>query len=265
MSTRRQKRTYELLKAAGEGDRTSFAVDVALATLIVFNVLAAIVQTVEPVYDAYRAWFDGFELFSVIVFSLEYLLRVWACTVSPAYEHPVRGRIRFALSPMAVIDLLAIIPFFLSALPFDLRMLRAIRMIRLLRILKIARYSETLQMLGSVIYARRNELLVTTLAVTVLLIFASTLMYYAEREVQPELFSSIPAAMWWGVATLTTVGYGDIYPISPLGKLIGAAIAVLGIGLFALPAGILGSGFVEAMEKKHKQPPICPHCGKPPD
>ncbi|MGB0717442.1 MAG: ion transporter [Phycisphaerae bacterium] len=262
MNAHLQKRTFEILEAADDGDRLSYSVDLALASLIVLNVLAAIVQTVDPVYKAYGVWFDGFELISVIIFSLEYLLRVWSCTVSSAFAETVKGRIRFMLTPMAIIDLLAIVPFFLTAMSFDFRMLRAIRMVRLLRILKIARYSETLQLLARVMINRKNELLVTMLAVTVLLIFASTLMYYAERDVQPEQFSSIPASMWWGVATLTTVGYGDIYPVSPLGKALGAGIAVLGIGLFALPAGILGSGFVEAMEKKHRQKEVCPHCGE---
>jgi voltage-gated potassium channel len=143
----------------------------------------------------------------------------------------------------------------------DLRTLRAIRLIRLLRVLKIARYSESLQLLGRVLLSRRSELFITLVAVTVLLVVSSTLMYYAERDAQPEQFSSIPAAMWWGVETLTTIGYGDILPVTVTGKIINSFIALLGIGLFALPAGILGSGFVEELQRRRRPPARCPKCG----
>jgi voltage-gated potassium channel len=260
---RMRRRVFTLLSTAESGDRASRMVDVFLAVLIVANVLAAIFQTVESLYQAWHVWFDAFEIASVAVFTAEYALRIWSCTTDPRYRSPIGGRLRFALTPLLLIDLLAIAPFYLSSvITLDLRMLRAVRLVRLLRVLKIARYSESLQVLGRVLVAKRQELLVTLVPVGVLLVIASTLMYYTERDAQPDQFSSIPAAMWWGVATLTTVGYGDVFPVTAAGKVIAAFIALLGIGLFALPAGILGSGFVEELQRKRQPPEQCPHCGR---
>jgi voltage-gated potassium channel len=115
--------------------------------------------------------------------------------------------------------------------------------------------------LSTVIKAKREELLITLSAIGILLLVSSTLMYYAENATQPEAFSSIPKAMWWGVTTLTTVGYGDLYPVTPLGRFMGAIIAILGVGLFALPAGLLASGFSDALQAK-RAAACCPHCGK---
>ncbi len=163
-----------------------------------------------------------------------------------------------------MIDLMAILPFYLPKLiPFDLRFLRAVRLFRIFRLLKLGRYSESVRLLGRVLNAKKEELGVTIFAVLILLVICSSLMYYAEHQAQPEAFSSIPAAMWWGIVTLTTVGYGDVYPITLPGKILGAIIAVLGIGLFALPAGILASGFADEMQKKRSQASgICPYCGR---
>ena len=257
-----KRRVYALLSVADTGDRANRSVDVFLAALILLNVLAAILQTMETLYDSWPRLFDGFELISVAVFTLEYVLRVWSCTSNPSFAAPLTGRLRFVLTIFPMIDLLAIAPFYFSAfVALDLRMLRAVRLIRLARIFKIARYSDSLQLLGRVIVAKRSELLITLTAAAVLLVIASSLMYYAERDVQPDAFSSIPAAMWWGVTTLTTVGYGDVYPITTLGRFIAALDALLGIGLFALPAGILGSGFVDELQIRKRAPTRCPRCG----
>ena len=117
-------------------------------------------------------------------------------------------------------------------------------------------------MIGNVIRAKKEELLISVFVMVILLVFCSSLMYIIENEAQPEAFPSIPSAMWWGVTTLTTVSYGDVYPITILGKFLGAIIALLGIGMFALPTGILASGFAEEIQKKGKEMIICPHCGK---
>jgi len=137
-----------------------------------------------------------------------------------------------------------------------------LRLFRLFRLFKLGRYSKSLRTIGNVVYARRGELLVTGFLIFVLLIISSSLLYYAERDAQPDKFSSIPASLWWSVVTLTTVGYGDVFPITPLGKIFGSVISFLGIGLFALPAGILGGGFLEEVKKsKLCKPKVCPHCG----
>lgn len=215
-----------------------------------------------PLYDAWGWWLEAFEIISVAIFSVEYVLRLWACSLEPGFRRPVLGRLRFALTPLMLIDFVAIAPSFLvHFITLDLRMLRAVRLVRLLRVLKIARYSESLQLLARVLAAKGNELLVTLAAVLVLLVISSMLMYYAEHEAQLEQFSSIPAVLWWAVETLTTIGYGDMMPITVWGKIINSFIALLGIGVFALPAGILGSGFVEEIQKKRARLLRCPRCG----
>ncbi|MFM8770396.1 MAG: ion transporter, partial [Candidatus Kapaibacterium sp.] len=166
------------------------------------------------------------------------------------YAGGVSGRIRYALSPMMIIDLLAIAPVFLVGLGFDMRSLRLFRTIRLFRVLKVARYVRALDTIRHVLTVKREQLGMAIGIVLFLLLVTSSLMYELEHEAQPDAFSSIPATMWWAVASLTTVGYGDIYPITPLGKTLAAISAVLGVGLVALPAGILASGFSSVADDK---------------
>jgi len=193
---------------------------------------------------------------------VEYLLRVWACVEDRRYQGALRGRLRFLFTAQALIDLLAILPFYLTFLTLDLRFMRALRLFRIVRVAKVGRYMSAFSLFGRVLRSRKEELILSTGVMLILLLLSSCLMYYAENEAQPEQFPNIPSAMWWAVATLTTVGYGDVYPVTALGRLLGAFTAILGIGLFALPTGILGSGFVEEIQAR-RTPPVCPHCGKP--
>ena len=226
------------------------------------NVLAVILETIETLATQFSQVFKIFEIFSVIVFTLEYILRIGACTQNLKYKKPVSGRFRFIFTPLLLVDLFAILPFYLPMfISFDLRFIRAIRLIRLFRLFKIGRYSESIKLLGRVLKGKKEELFITIFAIFILLTISSSLLFYIEHEAQPKKFSSIPAAMWWGVATLTTVGYGDIYPITPIGKILGAIISLLGIGLFALPAGILSAGFIEEIRKKREGIRKCPNCG----
>lgn len=259
------------MEVAAPGDRASRLFDLSLMILIILNVVAVILETVEDLFSAYDPLFRAFDLFSVAVFSIEYLLRVWSCTADERYASPVRGRLRYMRTPLAVIDLVAILPFYLPLVFVDLRFVRAIRLFRLFRLFKMARYSESMRTLGRVLTLKKEELLVSLFTLLILLVFSSSMVYYVEHEAQPEEFSSIPAAMWWGVVTLTTVGYGDVYPITPVGKFIGALVILVGIGMFALPAGILASGFVEEVHNRREEEEgvcevevtvVCPHCGK---
>jgi voltage-gated potassium channel len=222
------------------------------------NVAALIAETVEPVGAAYAAWFAALEHVSIAIFTVEYLARVVCAPASPRFPGALLGRVRYLLTPMALVDLAAILPAYLPALGLDLRSLRVVRMMRLVRILKIARYSRALQGLRAALASRKEELILSGFATAILLVLSSTVLYLAEHEAQPEVFGSIPAAAWWGVTTLTTVGYGDVTPITLFGKLAAAAVSIMGIGLFALPAGILGSAFVEQLRGRV----TCPHCGK---
>lgn len=212
----------------------------SLIGLILFNVLAVMAESVAWIKADYGNWLAGFEIFSVTVFVIEYMFRLWSCTADRRFRGTILGRMRFALTPLAIVDLLAVLPALLLSVGVDLRFLRLVRLARLMRLAKLGRYSRALQAIWQVVRGKRAELLMALMWMAVLLIMASSIMYMAENEQQPEAFSSIPAAMWWGIITLTTVGYGDIYPITALGKLTAAVIAVVGIGLFARPAGILG-------------------------
>lgn len=243
------------------GDEDSKYFDPFIMVLIVLNVIAVILETVDSINDQFHVLFSAFETFSVAVFTVEYLLRVWSCTVQPEYRDPVTGRLRFVVTPFAMIDLMAIFPFYAPFLLPDLRFMRSIRLFRLFRMLKLARYSEALRTFGSVLRMKREELSVALFAILILLVVSSSLMYQAEHDAQPGAFQSIPDAMWWGIVTLTTVGYGDVYPITPLGKFIGSVVVILGIGLFALPTGILASGFVEDLNNRRHRI-RCPHCGR---
>ena len=263
MIAKLKKRIFEILEIASIGDSYSRIFDIFIMTLILLNVIAVILETVESLGSRYMLFFETFEMFSVAVFSIEYLLRIWSCTIAERYNRPLMGRLRFSVTPMALIDLMAILPFYLPMIiPLDLRFIRALRLFRFFRLLKMTRYSDSLKTFGNVIRAKKEELVITIFFILILLVISSSLMYFCENEAQPDVFSSIPASMWWGVATLTTVGYGDVYPITPIGKFLGAIIAILGIGMFAIPTGILGSGFIEEIQKKEKKSNICPHCGK---
>jgi voltage-gated potassium channel len=252
-------RVFRLLE--GEHSRAGRVISIGLLTLIVLNLVAVMLETVRIWRGRFAAEYIAFESFSVAVFSVEYLLRLWTCTSAARYRGTIRGRIRFMLSPLALVDLVAIIPAYLPGdIVWDLRYVRIFRLFRLLRVLKMARYSRTLKTFANVASAKRWDLGIIAFLLAVMLMVSSITMYFAEHEAQPDTFSSVPAAMWWAVVTLTTVGYGDIFPVTPLGKFLGAIIALIGIGLFALPAGILAAGFAEEIHKeRHK---ICPHCGK---
>ncbi len=242
---------------------TSFRqrLELGLLVLIGLNVVAIMLESVHAVASSYGRMLEAFETVSIVVFTVEYLVRLVTCTSDARYRRPLVGRLRWMATPMALVDLIAIVPFYL-AISTDLRMLRIMRLARVFRVLKIARYSRSIQTLAAVLRSRREEFVVLAGALVILLLLASSLMFVAESAAQPEAFSSIPATMWWGVCTLTTVGYGDVYPITPLGKCLGAVIALLGVGLFALPAGLLAGGFAEQLRRSNAtRDRVCPTCG----
>lgn len=233
----------------------------ALAILIVVNLAAVVLETVEP-YRAAAAWlFTLIEVVSIGVFSIEYFARVWSCVEDVRYKHPVLGRVRYAFSPFALVDLAAIVPFYLPLLfPVDLRILRSLRLLRMIRILKLGRHSKAIHLIYRAVHATRDQLAVVLVVVLILMLMACSAIYYFENPAQPEKFSSIPASFWWGVMTLTTVGYGDVFPVTVAGRVTAALVAFLGIGLFALPAGIVSAEFIRILGEA-KQTRICPHCG----
>jgi voltage-gated potassium channel len=262
---------YHIMEEPVKGDRVARCFNFCIVSLILINVVVVILETV-PFLNTMFFWeFMVIDIISFGVFSIEYVLRLWVCTSNPAFRGIISGRVRYALTMPALIDLLAIAPFYLPLLmPVDLRMLRLLRLFRLfriVRILKLGRYSAAVRTFYHVIAEKKEQLLLTLSALLIAIVVASSLMFYAEHEAQPESFSSIPHTMWWALETLATAGYGDMYPITPLGKVIGGVVVLVGIAIFALPTAILASGFIEnadaaSAERKNKGKTItCPVCG----
>jgi len=248
-----RRRLWEIMEIAEAGDPTSRLFDFALFTLIALNIIAIVLESVGGLYATYKLYFDAFDIFSVSVFVVEYLLRLWSCVEDDRYRKttPLKARLTFARSPIALVDFAAIAPIFVQFLypGIDLRFLRVLRM---LRVLKLTRYSQAVSLLLRVLYQERKSFGAAFFILLVVLIIASCGIYLFEHDNQPEKFGSIPAAMWWAVATLTTVGYGDVTPISPAGKVFGAIVTIVGVGMVALPSGILASSFTEILRRKQK-------------
>ena len=258
-----KKRLWQILEVAKQGDMLSKYFDIFIMSLIVLNVIFCILGSMKWFENHWRYFLEYFELVSVIIFTIEYFSRLYSCTIDSRYPKSIKGRIKYLFTPMSMIDFVAIFPFYISLGGVNLTALRVLRLFRILRIAKMGRYYSSLNIIKNVLKNKKEELILTTLIMFFLLIMSSSLMYYAEHSVQPKEFSSIPASMWWAVVTLTTVGYGDVYPITVLGKIIAGLIAIIGIGMFALPTGIIGSGFIEEIEKrKSNKKQICPHCNK---
>ena len=246
-----RKRTHQILETAKSGDITSRVIDLALMGLIAASSVAVILESIKSWAIPYRSYFLAFEVFTVGVFTVEYILRLWSCVEREKTQDPLSSRLRYAVTPLAIIDLLAILPSYLSLfLGADLRILRTLR---LLRIFKFTRYSAALTLMIAVFRKEAGAFGATLFILLVILVMASTGIYMVERDAQPQAFGSIPAAMWWAVATLTTVGYGDVTPITPLGKFFGACVTITGVGMVALPSGLLASGFSEELRLRRQQ------------
>ena len=249
--------------SSGQRRGVSLVFNITLITIITLNAIAIVLHTV-PAYNQEFEWlFRDFELFSVVFFTIEYLLRIWVCVENEKYKHWFWGRLRYMFSTAAIIDFLAIFPFYFTLFATDLAVVRILRLFRIFRLFRISRYSHAFRMIQRVISDKKEELVLSMAFVVFMLIIVSSVMYYVEHPAQPDKFSSIPATMWWGVSAMTTVGYGDMHPITPLGKFLGGIAAIMGIGLFALPTGILVSGFTEHIRnQKVVVMRRCPHCGK---
>lgn len=243
-------RVFEILDVANIGDRASRVFDIALAGLILANVVGVIVPTTGELSAGEQQFWSLLERVSIGLFTIEFLLRLWSCTEdgSGRYRAAARGRLRYLLTPLMVLDLLAILPYYLG---FSARMdLRFLRLFRLVSILKITHYSPALTIMATVVKREGKTLIAAFLLLAVLLFSTSTFIYFLERDAQPGAFASILHAMWWGMATLTTVGYGDIVPLTAGGKVFGVFVMFIGIGVFAIPTGILVSGFYHEIKRK---------------
>lgn len=236
-----------------------------IIVLIILNVVAVMLETVPSIYEPNKNFFNVFDAISVAFFSIEYVLRVWSSNHEQKFKHSIHGRLRYMLTPGALIDLFAILPFYLDIFfGFDLRVLRVLRLLRFLRLFRLTSYMRATQLVVNVFRTTRNELLLALVLALFLIVISSSLVYFSEHIVQPDKFTSIPATVYWSVITLTTVGYGDLYPITTAGKIFTSVILIAGVALFALPAGIITAGFLEEIRKtKRRKTLTCPHCGKP--
>jgi voltage-gated potassium channel len=259
-----RRRLYLTLDPTERGGTAERIFEIVLVSTIILNIVSIVVDSVGFIHEQYQPALEYFEIFTVVFFTLEYVARVYSIVEDPKFSHPVKGRLKYIFTPLALVDLMAFLPFYI-AMSIDLRFLRIFRLMALFRIFKIVRYLHALNLFKRVLKDRKEQLVLSFFFILFVLVIISFVMYYAEHEAQPDKFSSIPATMWWGIATLTTVGYGDLVPITPLGKFLGGMFAIAGVGLLALPAGILSSGFFEMMHNtngKKKDSKKCPHCGK---
>lgn len=271
---RLRKWMYETVMEPPEGYLLGEVVTSGLLALIAFNIIVGMFETVESLRETYTGFFYWVEFVSVVIFTIEYVLRAWACTQDPRYGSTVWGRIRFLLTPMSLVDLLAIAPFYLSAIfPVDLRFIRILRLFRLLRLFRASNLTGSFDDLLHVIKSKRKELGISTAMLVLVVVVSANLMYLVEHLEPGTTFTSVPAALWWGMMTITTIGYGDMYPTTPLGQVIASGVGFFGICVFALPVGILGAGFTNYMEEKRSGEAgpgggdggsceVCPHCAR---
>lgn len=258
---------YHVLVSRADRSIMARLIRIFIVLLIVLNLLSVVIETANNIAQTYARYFLILEEITIVAFSIEYVLRAWVCTLDKNFRHPIKGRLKYLLSPIAIVDLLAIVPFYLLFIVhIDIRTLSMLRTFRILRIFKLRRYAHGLDVIFRVIHSKLEELAIVFSTLIIMLVIVSSVMYYLERDFQPEIFSSIPATMWWGVATLTTIGYGDMVPMTMYGKLFGSIVSLIGLAMFALPAAILTSGFTEQMrEEKRKRGLLigelkCPHC-----
>ncbi len=276
MSTFRKKVNYTLTISTKGKKGFPLAVNLFIIGLIALNSVAIILHSVPDIreHPDLAQLFIDFEIFSVVVFTIEYILRVWACVENPEYRDPLWGRVRFMFSAWALVDLFAIFPFYLTLFTTDFGLIRILRLLRLVRLYRMTRFSHALMMIQRAVRYTKEELILSYAFLFFAVLISSSIIYYIEHPAQPEVFSSIPASIWWGVVTMTTLGYGDVVPITVWGKVFGAFISVLGVALFSLPTGILASGFIEQINETKREErrlaskgPMtrtvkCPHCGE---
>jgi voltage-gated potassium channel len=245
-----RRRVYQVLEQGPVGDRTTIVVDRLLVALILVNLVAVALESVPHLRAAYRPLFDAIEYVSLVVFTVEYALRIWSAVEYGPHRHmsPTRARLKYMFSPAGLVDLVAVLPFWFSPLlPDDLRVLQVLR---ILRFFKIARYSPAMRSLLDVLYRERRALFGCVVITLGTALVAAALMHLAEGRVQPDKLGTIPDALWWAVVTLGTIGYGDVVPVTAVGKLIATGTIFLGLVMIALPVGIIATAFAEQIHRR---------------
>lgn len=248
ITTTFRQHCYQLLDGDLAFSRAGKLINGLIIALIILNVTGVILETVPAYNTAYASYFYALEIFSVIVFTAEYLIRVWISPENPKFGPGIKGKLRYIFSPIALIDLIVILPFYLSLfISIDLRYLR---LLRLLRLLKLSHYIRSMDIFIKVVTSELPSLASAVFAVLVLVVLAACAMFAMEHQAQPEAFKSVLDAIWWAVVTMTTVGYGDITPVTAGGKILAILIMLLGVGTVALPAGMLAARFSEELQNR---------------
>ena len=245
-----RRRSYQVLELGAQGDRLSVLVSRAIMLLIVVNLVSVALESVPALNERYGALFYAIELVSLAAFTIEYVLRVWVAVEHAPYSHLTgqRARLRYILSPAGLVDLIAVLPFWAALIwPVDLR---ALLVFRIVRFLKLVRYSTAMRSLLDVLVRERRALFGAFVIMLGASLMVASAIYYVERDVQPDKFGTIPDAMWWAIVTLATVGYGDVVPVTPLGKVLTAVAIFFGVTLVALPIGIIATAFAEEIHRR---------------
>jgi voltage-gated potassium channel len=250
-----RRKIYFLFDADHKSNLSERLINYFISILILLNVISIILDSVPRIQDEYGKYLEGFEHFVVFIFTIEYIIRLWTIVEDKKYSGKY-GRFKYIFSAMALVDIISILPYYLHAV-FNFSFIRILRLLRLIRVFKLERYSKGIRRIYHVLKIKKDELITTFSIALFGIIISSCFIYFAENEAQPDKFSSIPESMYWAVITLTTIGYGDVYPITFIGKIFTCLIAVVGIGLIAFPTAIITSGFFEESRQK-----FCPHCKK---
>ncbi len=247
-----RRRLYQILEQHHDGF-LSRLINIGLMLLIFANVVAIVLSSEAEIHKQFISFFIGFEIFSLVIFTIEYFARVWVSVESDnkGFSHPIKGRLRYMLTPMAIIDLLAIIPtFFMMFLGSDWLILRSLRLVR---VFKLTRYSRSMELLVTVMKQEAETIVSAIFILLILILISATGIHLVEGHVQPKEFGSIPRALWWSTVTLTTVGYGDVVPVTTMGRVFGIIIVITGIGMAALPAGIMAAGFTSEINRRRER------------
>ncbi len=247
-----QKTTLRVLEPAALGDKLSKFCDISLSSLVLLNLLAVTLESVPELEKKFSSAFYFFEVFSVSIFTTEYIARIWSAPARrPVFSsnHVFKSRWQYIKSFYGIIDLISIIPFYLQTF-FPGLDLRVLRTLRLLRILKLNHYNSALEDLFGAIIEEKRSFLTTLYIFIVVFVLSSSLIYFAEHKIQPDDFRSIPDAMYWTIITLTTVGYGDVSPVTVMGKFIAALTAISGVTVVALLTGIIANSFNSQMDRR---------------
>lgn len=246
---RLRKQVYRQLEPGAWGKKGLSPSNYLVIIAVLSSVLLAVLETEPTLYEPLKNWFEGAEKILTVMFTAEYGARFWSAPEQTGTSSPARKRLDFTFSLAGIFDLAVVVASWLPFFTANLALLRIVRIARIARLAKLGRFSRAADHLHYAVTTRAYELLLALSLAVVLLIIGATTLYWAEGDIQPDKFGSIPRALWWSVVTLTTVGYGDVSPITPLGKVIAGLVAVAGIGLVALPTGILAAGFSEAVQR----------------